>query len=146
MLMSGRRRVQYDPSAGIAEIMANLAGRRVLVVEDEYFIAQDLQRGLEEAGAEVIGPVADPHAALDLIARQPLDFAVLDINLMGGINFSVATELTARKIPFLFATGYEPTTLPPQFQQVGLWRKPFEVDALSVAISGVLDQRGALNR
>jgi CheY-like chemotaxis protein len=62
-----------------------LAGRKVLVVEDEYFLADDVAKGLEANGAEVIGPVGDIDGALDLIEdSEGLDAAVLDLNLPGG--------------------------------------------------------------
>jgi CheY-like chemotaxis protein len=84
-----------------------LAGRRVLVVEDEYLIAIELKRWLQEAGAEVVGPVPDVEQALDLIEDEGApDVAVLDINLGAGeMVHPVADRLAALSVPFLFATG-----------------------------------------
>ena len=75
-----------------------LAGRRVLLVEDEYFIADDAARVFKTGGAEVIGPVASVHGALALLADTPgLDGAVLDVNLQGEMAFPLADALVARR-------------------------------------------------
>jgi CheY-like chemotaxis protein len=104
-----------------------LAGRRVLLVEDEYFIADDLQRLFEEAGAEVVGPVSSVDKALDLIAATPdLDGAVLDINLREVMVYPVADALQARGVPFVFATGYEKAIIPARFAEVRHCEKPVE--------------------
>ncbi|GGK44294.1 response regulator [Salinarimonas ramus] len=104
---------------------------RVLVVEDEYFIADDLAQALAAEGAEVIGPVGDPREALDLVANERIDRAVLDINLHGELVFDVARALQARDIPFVFATGYAANVVPSGLSHVPRWEKPF--DAISLA-------------
>lgn len=117
--------IQQEPSR-------NLAGCRVLVVEDEFFIADDLHLALVGCGAEVLGPVPSCEDALEIIAvAQPLDFAVLDINLSGELAFPVADALAAAGIPFVFATGYEQMIVPERFRQVRRWEKPFDPMALA---------------
>ncbi|ACL61227.1 response regulator [Methylobacterium nodulans] len=109
-----------------------LAGRRVLVVEDEYFIADDLQRQFEECGAEVLGPVPRVEEALALIAATPqIDAAVLDINLQDEMVYPVADALQARGVPFIFATGYEKTAIPARYAGVRHYEKPFEVACIA---------------
>ena len=84
----------------------SLAGRRILVVEDEYLIAMEVKRWLQEAGSEVIGPVPSVDQALDLIEDDGLDAAVLDINLGNGDTaYPIADKLGALRVPYLFATG-----------------------------------------
>lgn len=86
-----------------------LAKRRILLVEDEYLIAVDLVRSFEATGAEVVGPVASVDDALDLLDdTEHLDGAVLDINLQGEMAYAVADALTARGVPFLFASATMP--------------------------------------
>ncbi|CAO4176941.1 response regulator [Methylorubrum populi] len=82
-----------------------LVGRRVLVVEDEYLIARDLEYSLQQAGADVAGPVPDVQQALMLIEADALDAAILDVNLRGDSVYAVADQLTACGVPYLFATG-----------------------------------------
>lgn len=115
-----------------------LRGKAVLVVEDEYFIAQDLRAALEAAGAIVVGPVADPDAALTLVSGTPVDAAMLDINLLGAINFSVADRLAAQGIPFVFATGYETATVPAGHAGVPLWRKPYDAQEVVAALAAMV--------
>ena len=84
---------------------AHLINRRVLIVEDEYFIADDIAQVLEKAGAAVVGPAPTREAALALLTSERVDIAVLDIELHGELVFPVADYLRARAIPFIFATG-----------------------------------------
>jgi CheY-like chemotaxis protein len=87
---------------------AVLAGRVVLVVEDEYLIAAELHEWLRDAGAEVVGPAASSSEALALIedAAARLDAAVLDVNLgSGDTAVPVAERLERLRVPFLFASG-----------------------------------------
>jgi DNA-binding response OmpR family regulator len=87
-----------------------LQGMRILVVEDEALISMLLEDGLNDAGAEVIGPAASVEEALGLIEGAHLDgglsAAVLDINLIGQTVIPVADRLAALGVPFLFTTGY----------------------------------------
>lgn len=104
----------------------NLEGSRILVVEDEYFLADDLQEALGQAGAEVLGPIARVETATAFIAGEPrIDAAVLDINLNGEMVFPVADALRERGIPFAFATGYDRSALPDRFAEVPRLEKPF---------------------
>ena len=108
-----------------------LANYRVLVIEDEYFLAQDLEAALKSFGMETVACIGDLNAALDQLAKGGFDVAVLDINLHGREAFSVADELKRKWIPFVFATGYGAEMIPDRFADVIRWEKPF--DALNVA-------------
>jgi CheY-like chemotaxis protein len=116
--------------------MNNLSAIRVLVVEDEYFIADELAGALSQAGAVVIGPVSDAASAMDRLNEAP-ELAVLDINLAGTISFDLADELTRRGIPFVFTTGYDRSTIPERYRNVPHWPKPFDVVRLVDSLSGV---------
>ncbi|WP_414472495.1 response regulator [Microvirga sp. M2] len=116
-----------------------LARCRVLVVEDEYFIADDMAKALEKLGAEVVGPVPKPDKALMLLSSgEGIDAAVLDINLRGEEVFPVADALAERGIPFVFATGYDPSSVPVAYADVPRWEKPFNPDALAQALPGIV--------
>jgi CheY-like chemotaxis protein len=115
----------------------SLTGRRVLLVEDDYFIAVDLKSWFEEGGAQVIGPVPSVDEALTLIARtDTIDGAVLDINLQDELVYPVADALQARGVPFLFATGYDPGSVPPPHGAVALCQKPIDPQAVARALFG----------
>lgn len=77
----------------------------VLVVEDEFMIALDLQMMLEEQGYDVLGPVGRVEQALSLLNGQPPDAAVLDLNLHGHLATPVAERLRALRIPFVIASA-----------------------------------------
>ena len=114
-----------------------LAGHHLLVVEDEYFIAEDIRQDFEHAGALVLGPVASVDAALHVIdAAERIDGAVLDVNLRNTLVFPVADALTARGIPFIFATGYEASRIPARFKAVKRCRKPIDPGILAQVLGG----------
>ena len=114
-----------------------LAGRRVLIVEDEYFIAEDLVRTFEAEGAQVIGSVASVADALDLLGEtKHLDGAVLDVNLAGEMAYPVADALIARGVPFVFATGYDASTIPPRYGAAKWCGKPVDPAKIARALFG----------
>jgi CheY-like chemotaxis protein len=86
----------------------SLRGVGILLVEDDFIVAFDMQTLLEEQGARVIGPLADLHEAQAAFAsaRSNVQLAVLDVNLNGEYVFPLAAELRAAGIPFVFATAY----------------------------------------
>ncbi len=111
-----------------------LAHRRVLIVEDEYFLADDLAHALRNLGAEIVGPVPTGEKAMALLQTVPIDVAVLDINLRGQSVFPLADALRERSIPFVFATGYDEASVPPPYRDVPRWEKPFDPNELAKAL------------
>ena len=106
-----------------------IAGRIVLVVEDEFFVADSLRLYLEQQGAVVVGPVATVDDALEVIGRaERLDAGIVDVNLQGKRAFPVADALAARGVPFVFITGYERDSIPKRFASVPNCPKPFRLD------------------
>lgn len=106
-----------------------LEGRRILVVEDEYLLARQVSEALRDQGAEVLGPVADPLAALRTICSDTrIDGAVLDINLQGEMVYPVAFELQQRGVPMVFATGYADAIIPEALAGVPLCSKPVDAE------------------
>jgi len=111
----------------------SLAGLSVLVVEDEYFIADDICRALRSLRAEVIGPFASAPEALRLLIEKEVtpDLAVLDINLQGESVYPIADELARRGVGFVFTTGYDPAGMPDHYRDMPRWQKPFDPEALA---------------
>jgi CheY-like chemotaxis protein len=81
-----------------------LAGLRILVVEDEPIVAWDLATALESHGCEVVGPACG-LAQAEALSREPLESAVLDVNLGDQKVFPVAETLAERQIPRCEAMG-----------------------------------------
>jgi CheY-like chemotaxis protein len=123
-------------------LRARLAGRRVLVIEDEYFIADDITHALASFGAEIIGPLPEVGQAADILSRgETIDAAVLDINIRDEMIFPIARELRARKIPFVFTTGYDRNSIAPEFQDVQLWEKPLDIPRIARSLAEILPER-----
>lgn len=115
-----------------------LKGRRVLVVEDEALIALFLEEELLAVGCAVIGPVSKLDAAVKLAKEEQLDAAILDVTVRGGDTFPVATILTDRGTPFIFATGYGEWTLPDAFRGKPVLKKPFSFAELERALQSAM--------
>lgn len=118
-------------------MLATLSGRRILVVEDEYFIAEELAAALTALGAIIVGPAATMERALELLAAPGCDLAVLDINLKGKSNFRLADILASRGVPFVFATGYDDAAVPAYHKNVPRWEKPFDAVALAATLAAL---------
>lgn len=104
---------------------ARLAEKKLLVVEDDSLIALDMIACLEEAGAEMAGPVGTVREALQVIESGSFDGAPLDGNLRDKKVDDIAIALTRRNIPFLFVSGYGRERLPSAFRSAQVVSKPF---------------------
>jgi DNA-binding response OmpR family regulator len=116
-----------------------LAGRRVLVIEDEYFLADDIAQKLSELGARVVGPFGDLSEAADVVDRDvAIDAAVVDINLRTEMVFPLARVLRARKVPFVFTSGYDSSSIEAEFQDVRLLGKPLDIAAMARELTNMI--------
>lgn len=116
---------------------SNLAGRRILVVEDDFFIADDFAALLEAAGARVVGPVATLAEALSLMkTAEQIDGALLDINLQGEMAYALADALRARGVPVVFVTGYSRSAVPERYADIPLLEKPVDPRQVARAMFG----------
>jgi two-component system, response regulator PdtaR len=89
-----------DASSGVFD------GVTVLLVEDDFIVAFDMQTALEDQGARVLGPASSLQEARELLANDRPTIAVLDVNLNGEYVFPLVDELRSREVPFVFATAY----------------------------------------
>ena len=115
-------------------------GLRVLVVEDEMMVALFLETMLIDLGHQVAGPVARLEKGLEVIEREAIDLAVLDVNINGREVYPIAEALEARGVPFIFATGYGSAGLRPAYSGRPVLQKPYRSDDLRVAIGRVCDR------
>lgn len=123
-------------SSGAAPADA-VRGQRILIVEDAVLLALELEAGLTEAGAKVVGVAADVEEALKM-AEGPFDVAVLDANLNGVSVAPVAKALSARGKPFIIATGYGDAAPAPQGFDAPVVRKPYNVSQIAAAVAEAL--------
>lgn len=112
---------------------------RILVVEDEYYLADEMQSELEAAGAAIVGPVGGLSQALAVIDRTPdIDCAILDINLRGEMAFPAAEILQDRNVPILFVTGYDRVVIPARFKDTPFRRKPVSARQTTLTLAEIL--------
>jgi CheY-like chemotaxis protein len=124
-----------------AENPGPLAGRRILVVEDEYFLADDIVRALSALGARIVGPYGGLDEAVGIVDREiVIDAAIMDINLRDEMAFPLARALRARRIPLIFTTGYDRSSIEAEFQDVLVWSKPLDIKALTHELTGMINR------
>ncbi|MDR4307689.1 response regulator [Chelatococcus sambhunathii] len=104
--------------------LSRLQGRRILFAEDDYFIVTNMVSYFRGEGAEIAGPAARLQAALQIAKTEPLDGAVLDVDLRGESSLPIAQALLQRRIPFVFVTGYDAGMLPQPFTEAPSCQKP----------------------
>jgi len=112
---------------------ADIRGVRILIVEDAVLLALELEAGLAERGATVVGAAADLDEAMRMLSL-PFDVAVLDANLNGLSVTPVAQALAARRVPFIFATGYGEAGAAPAGFPAPVVRKPYNVRQITAAL------------
>jgi DNA-binding response OmpR family regulator len=113
---------------------------RVLVVEDEWLIADEVCHQLLKAGYRVVGPVPSVHEALSFIDEDEVDAALLDYSLNDEDSCQIAEELAAHDIPFAFLTGYDPKEIPHCGKHPCL-QKPISPEILLRMLDALLEKR-----
>jgi len=123
----------------VSQRMQRLSGCRVLVVEDDFFLADDLTAALRNLGAAVIGPASSfQDGLLLMIAGGRIDVALLDINLRGEMAYPLADILLDRGVEVVLATGYDRSAVPERFAGVRRVEKPFDATAVARDLSGMM--------
>lgn len=115
-----------------------LAGARVLIVEDNDLVAAYVSDVVRDEGGDVIGPVARAAEAAALIDDGSIDVAVLDVVLPGGDSAPVATKLVDIGVPFVVMSGYRRKRLPDAMRKAPFLTKPFtQLDLIRSLASAV---------
>jgi DNA-binding response OmpR family regulator len=123
--------------------MGVLSGRTIVILEDEYLIALDAEGILVDMGAEVHIATNLPEAE-KLSQMDGIDLALLDVNINGEFSFPVAQKFHERKIPIVFASGYELKARAFPGADLGACiAKPYTPERLRKAVVGALDPNGA---
>ncbi|NJC42644.1 CheY-like chemotaxis protein [Brevundimonas alba] len=111
------------------------AGRRVLIVEDESLVAMLLETILEDMDCVPVGPASTVDEGLRMAQdEEPIDAALLDVNVAGKQVFPVAQALKDRGVPFVFSTGYGEGGLPDEWRGQPTLQKPFTEAAVRDAL------------
>ncbi|MGB3796927.1 MAG: response regulator [Alteraurantiacibacter sp.] len=99
---------------------------RILIVEDEWLVALDLESILEDAGYSVCGPANTVETALELIESERVDLGLLDINLGKKTSYPIAAALREKAKPFAFLSGHSDAHIDSEFRDAPLISKPVE--------------------
>ena len=110
-------------------------GVRLLIVEDEYFLAQDLADHFQSLGVKVLGPAGTVADALDILKSHEVEGAVLDVNLRGERVYPVADVLLQKDVPFVFASGYGGELEPDAYTDVPRCIKPVDFALLTKTLA-----------
>jgi DNA-binding NarL/FixJ family response regulator len=136
-----------DGTAGAA---AQERRARVLGVEDDYFVAMEIESTLIEMGCDVVGILATAEDAIDCATRERPDLVLMDIRLAGSLDgIEAATEIYHRiGIRSLFVTAHsDPDTRRrgEAANPLGWAAKPFTSRQLSMSVNAALDSLGSKN-
>ncbi|MDT0684157.1 response regulator [Roseicyclus sp. F158] len=112
--------------------------RTIMIVEDDWLIADDLAHTVKDIGYRALGPAHSVSAALDILGKGEVDAALLDVNLRGETSYPVADAMAEQGIPFAFLSGYTTDQLKPGFQDRPLLSKPLNPGALRDRLSLML--------
>lgn len=107
-----------------------LAGRRILVVEDSPVVADLIGYFLDELGCTVVGPAGNMASARELAGTQDIDAALVDIRIRGEKAFPICDLLAERRIPFILTSGYADWPVPERWQGAPRLPKPYKLDDL----------------
>jgi two-component SAPR family response regulator len=119
---------------------ALLDGIRVLVVEDEFFIALELEAMIRDLGGTVAGPVGRLDAARTVMRQEKINCAILDVKLDGDTSLPLADDLIASGFPVILVSGYDSGHLPNRFADTPKLGKPVSVDELARVLKGIFQQ------
>ncbi len=139
--VSQREDQRTSAALNARDLAASLSGRRILVVEDEALVAGQIESLLVGQGCLVSGPVPGPENALALARSEPLDAAILDVNLSGCRSEAVADMLRQHGIPFVVVTGYADIGLSAAFHGAPVVAKPFDEEALLNVLAHEISDR-----
>src|SRR5476651_2125315 len=133
------------PTAAKSASPRSLAGKQLLMVEDEFLVGMMAKRLLESMGAAVLGPYARLADGIAAAKTERFDGALLDLNLAGESAEPLADLLAARGVPFVFLTGYQRDSIDRRYANVPVLQKPIEAESLERVLVSLLDAPGMLH-
>lgn len=107
----------------------------VLVLEDDYYLAEDAKEVLESAGANVLGPFGKSSIALEEARKTPPDCALVDLNLGSGPDFAAAEQFLKMGIGVVLVTGYDSSIIPQALSHLSCLQKPTQAQRIVTAVA-----------
>jgi CheY-like chemotaxis protein len=132
--------VAQDHPVREALVAPTLNGQKVLLVEDEFLLADEIKKAVLQLDGTPLGPVPSVGQALALLEHHRPDFAILNIRLGSEFSFPVADELLRRGCPYVFASASPQIDIPERHRAVPLWSKPINIVEL---VSSLTDRNSA---
>lgn len=124
-----------------------LDGARVLLLEDEFLIAMDVEQLCRDHGAgdvSILRSISETQG--DGFDFSEYDVAIIDVMLGGVSSLAFAQRLKERSVPFIFASGYSDADEAfSSFPDVAVINKPYASDELLGAVSRALESRQRRN-
>lgn len=117
---------------------------RVLIVEDEFIIADEIASIVEGLGHSIVGPAGTIEEATATIRREAPDFAIIDANLRGQSSAVLAQCLTRLDVPFCVCTGYRSDDIRSAFGDVPVVQKPVRERALAAVLASAAQKAAGL--
>lgn len=118
--------------------MPDQDGLKILIVEDEGFVAMLLEEMLADLGHETVAVAGTVRRGAELARGADIDLAILDVNVRGELTYAIAEMLRSRQVPLIFATGYGALGLAEEWKCVPVLQKPFHLEELRSAIGHAL--------
>lgn len=112
--------------------------KRLLILEDEVLIAWDIEAEMKARGWTIVGPASTIEQAIAMAGSEPLDAALLDVNLGKQTSFEAARALDGRGVAVVFLTGYARDVLPQDLQRIPVQSKPIRFDRLDAALNAAV--------
>jgi PAS domain S-box-containing protein len=128
-----------SPREALSRPPRSLAGRRLLMVEDEVLVGMMAKRILEDLGATVLGPYGGLADGMAAARSEHFDGALLDFNLAGELADPLADLLIARGVPFIFITGYQRDSIDRRYANIPVLPKPLEAESLERVLVSLLE-------
>ena len=117
----------------------DLAGRRILIVEDSPVVGPFTADILIELGCEVIGPAPTLATAREMAQGEQIDAAVMDVHIRGERVFPLCDVLEAKGVPFLLTSGYADWEIPDKWEGRPRLQKPYKLEDMRTALSELLE-------
>ena len=117
---------------------SDLAGRRILLIEDSPVVAPFTADLLAELGCTVVGPAPHMATARELVEEEDFDAAIMDIHIRGERVFPLCEALAAKRVPFLLTSGYADWQVPDKWEDRPRLQKPYTIEQVEQALSKLL--------
>jgi DNA-binding NtrC family response regulator len=110
------------------------SGGRVLVIEEEAFIAMEIEIVLEDLGYQAVVATV-MQEAVGHVSDARFDGVILDLTLHGTATHDIIDGLLLRRVPVVLCTGYPKADIPPRFRDLTMIEKPFDLERLASLVS-----------